>query len=83
RRLHAAAGALERLHGRATPPQGTELAELVFARGADAVVDALVLAHAESAASPVDAAWRTAREAAQSLRELKLPVSGDDLKQRG
>ncbi|MCB1536589.1 MAG: CCA tRNA nucleotidyltransferase [Rhodoblastus sp.] len=83
RRLHAAAGALERLHGSAVPPHGTALAELVFSRGADAVLDALLLAHAESTAAPADVAWRTAREDANALRELKLPVSGEDLKQRG
>lgn len=83
RRLHAAASALEQLHGRTAPPQGTELAELVFVRGADALLDAIALAHAESTASATDPAWRAAREAAQSLRELKMPVSGEDLKQRG
>ncbi len=83
RRLHGAAGALETLHGRAAPPQGAELAELVFARGADAMLDALALAHAESGAAPGDAAWLGAYPAADALRELKLPVRGEDLKQRG
>ncbi|HMN70751.1 MAG TPA: CCA tRNA nucleotidyltransferase [Rhodoblastus sp.] len=83
RRLHDAAHALEALHGRTIPPQGTELAELVFLHGADAVGDALALAHAEAGAPPDDADWRAAYAAAEDLRELKLPVTGDDLKQRG
>ncbi len=83
RRMHAAADALEALRGRAAPPQGGELAELVFARGADAIRDALALAHAESRALPDDAVWLAGERAAETLRELKLPVTGDDLKRRG
>lgn len=83
RRLHAAASALERLHGRASPPDRPEVAELVFSRGVDAVRDALALAHVDSGAAPDDADWRDAGSATEELRELKLPVTGDDLKQRG
>ena len=83
RRLHAAAHALEALHGHATPPEGTNLAELVFSRGVDAVRDALVLAQVDCGAGADDARWAASSEAANELRELKLPVTGDDLKQRG
>ena len=83
KRLHGAAAALETLHGRAGPPVETELAEFVFARGADAARDALALAHVDSGAAPNDAGWLAAAPAAEALRELKLPVSGEDLKQRG
>lgn len=83
RRLHAAAVALEALHGCTTPPTGADLAEFVFLRGADATLDALALAHVDSGATPDDAAWLAASPAAESLREMKLPVTGEDLKQRG
>ncbi len=83
RRLHAAAHALEALHGHATPPEGTNLAELVFSRGVDAVRDALALAQVDYGAGADDARWAASSEAANELRELKLPVTGDDLKQRG
>jgi len=83
RRLHAAAHALETLHGQATPPERTNLAELVFSRGVDAVRDALVLAQVDCGAGAEDPRWAASSEAANELRELKLPVTGDDLKQRG
>ncbi len=83
RRLQAAAGALETIHGREAPPRETELAERVFASGADATRDALMLAHAESRACADDPAWLASCAATEGLRDLKLPVSGDDLKQRG
>ncbi|MCB1544119.1 MAG: CCA tRNA nucleotidyltransferase [Rhodoblastus sp.] len=83
RRLHAAASALEALHQSAAPPEGTQLAEFVFLHGVDATGDALAIAHVESRAAPDDANWLKSREDAEALRELKLPVSGDDLKQRG
>ncbi len=83
RRLYAAAHALEALHGRAMPPAGTELAELVFARSVDATLDALMLAHADSGATAEDRTWAEGYAATEALRELKMPVTGDDLKQRG
>jgi poly(A) polymerase len=83
KRLGAAASALEFLHGAHNPPRGTDLAAFVFRHGAEAAGDALRLAQAESAAAPDDAAWRAATQAAADMADLKLPVSGEDLKQRG
>ena len=81
--MNTAAIALEALHERAAPLEGTHLAEFVFLHGVDATSDALALAQVESRAAPDDADWLRSREGAEALRELKLPVSGDDLKQRG
>lgn len=83
KRLLAAARALELLHGRPAPPQGAALATIVFEFGADATVDALMLAQAEDASGSGGPAWDIARKAARDMGELKLPISGDDLKQRG
>ncbi len=83
RRLHGAACTLEKLHGAATPPRGADLAEIVFLIGAEQTLDAMALAHAESGAAPDDAAWLDACRAADELRDLKLPVTGDEIKQRG
>lgn len=83
RRLHGAACALEALHGREAPPEAPALAECVFRHGADATCDALALAHSESRAPADDPNWHEAYKAAQEMRDLKLPVSGEDLKQRG
>ena len=83
RRLLLAASALERLHGARIPPGGSELAELVFRSGAGVAADALAFAQADAEAAPDDPAWSAARAEVASLSGLKLPVSGDDLKQRG
>ncbi|MFV0282032.1 MAG: CCA tRNA nucleotidyltransferase [Rhodoblastus sp.] len=83
RRLSGAAAALEKMHGREKPPAEIELAEHVFAFGADAVRDALALAQAQSRAAPDDADWRSAAGAVDAMQDMKLPVSGDDLKKRG
>ena len=83
KRLAAAANALEILHDARTPPEGADLAAVVFRFGAEATIDALTLAHAESLAAPDDAAWLAAAGAAAGMTDLKLPVSGEDLKQRG
>lgn len=83
RRLQGAARALETLHGADEPPGEAALAEIVFLHGADAALDALGLAQAESDVGPADARWLDARQSVERMRDLKLPVSGDDLKQRG
>lgn len=83
KRLVAALRALETMRGASAPPQGVALATRVFEFGVEATLDALILGQAESRAAADDAEWRGARDAARELGELRLPVSGEDLKQRG
>ncbi|MDE2362186.1 MAG: CCA tRNA nucleotidyltransferase, partial [Hyphomicrobiales bacterium] len=65
------------------PPDGNALAEFAFRAGADVARDALMLAHAQSAAAPDDARWLSAYEALAGMTDLRLPVTGEDLKNRG
>jgi len=83
KRLFAAARVCEKLHGARNPPEGVALATLVFEHGAEATVDALMLAHAESVSAPDNPNWLGACDAAGDMADLRLPVSGEDLKQRG
>ncbi len=83
KRLVAALRALETMRGASAPPQGVALATRVFEFGVEATLDALILGQAESRAAADDAEWRGARDAARELGDLRLPVSGEDLKQRG
>jgi tRNA nucleotidyltransferase/poly(A) polymerase len=83
KRLFAAARVCEKLHGARTPPQGADLATLVFEHGAEAVIDALTLTHADGVSAPDDPVWLGACDAAHDMADLRLPVSGEDLKRRG
>ena len=83
RRLVAAAGALEALHGALMPPDGAALAEFVLRVGAGVAADALALAQAESVAAADDAGWLESYAAVAGMNDLRLPVSGEDLKRRG
>lgn len=83
KRLLGAARVGEKLHGARTPPNGVDLATLVFEHGAEPTVDALMLAHAESVSAPDEPNWLGACDAADDMADLRLPVSGEDLKRRG
>ena len=83
RRLSACMSALEQLHGADAPPRDEGLAELVFGFGAGATRDALALAHADSGASAADARWLAGAVSVARMADLRLPVSGEDLKRRG
>ncbi len=83
KRLVAALRALETLHGAAAPPRDVSLATRVFEFGAEATCDALMLAQAEARGGADVAVWQAARDAAREMGDFRLPVSGEDLKQRG
>ncbi len=78
-----AAGALERLHGRASPPPPGELRTLLFEAREKGSQDALCLAHAESTASAEDEAWARAAAFLRDTPAPALPFRGADLIARG
>jgi poly(A) polymerase len=82
-RLEAAAKALVALHGSDRPPSLGDLRAMLFHSGRQGACDALLLAHAESRATPDDSAWRSALGFLQDTPEPQLPFSGADLMARG
>ena len=82
-RMVSAAAALIGLHGIAAPPSLNDLRALLFGAGREAARDTLALAHAESGASPADAAFAGADRFLADAPEPKLPCSGADLIARG
>jgi poly(A) polymerase len=82
-RIKSAAAALIGLHGITAPPSSHGLRSLLFTVGREAARDALALAHAESEAPLLDAAFAAADRFLADAPELKLPISGVDLITRG
>jgi poly(A) polymerase len=82
-RLKSAAVALIGLHGAQAPPALQGLRALMFAMGRESARDTLALAQAESEAPPSEASFAAADRFLADTAELKLPVSGADLIERG
>jgi poly(A) polymerase len=78
-----AAGALEPLHGLQVPPDPAELRRMLFERGRQAALDAVVLAQAQVPAPANDAAWAHARAFLRDTPVPVLPFNGSDLMARG
>ena len=82
-RLVRAASALARLHGAAVAPVEETLRRLLFGFGREGAADALLLAQAESPASPDDAGFAHARRFVAETPTPKSPVAGKDIVARG
>ncbi len=82
-RLVSASRAIVAWHGIDAAPDEKRLREALYRHGRQAALDALVLAHAESAGADDDPAWRGAFARLRDAPKLKLPLSGADLLARG
>jgi poly(A) polymerase len=82
-RLASAASTLVRLHGIETPPPPQGLRKLLFEAKRRAARDALLLAEADSNASPDDRAFADADRFLTQAPEPVLPFGGADLVARG
>ncbi len=82
-RLLTAASALVRLHGGVAGPAPETLLRLLFAFKRQAATDALLLAQAESPASPDDAGFARARRLLAEATEPNSPLGGNDIVARG
>ena len=82
-RIAAAVVTLTSLHGIGEPPSLDDLLALLFTAKRQAARDALVLAHAKSAAGPDDPAFSRADSFLALAAEPKLPFGGADLIARG
>ncbi len=78
-RAHAAAQALEQLHGCTAPPEPKVLRALLYQHGSQAMRDALALAQAEADVSTLDEIWTGADAFAATTPRPQLPFSGADL----
>ncbi len=83
KRLSETATLREKDHGRDAPTDAEVDAQLLVADSRGAVVDALLIRHAASAAALDDAVWRRAQARARESTMPQMPVSGDDLLARG
>ena len=83
RRLEAFADAAIALHGKDHAPDNAEIDRMLLEAGRQATRDALMMAHAESHAGPDDADWLNAHKRAAKGAQPTLPVTGEDLMQRG
>jgi poly(A) polymerase len=82
-RLSRGAIALAGLHGVADPPPAGELRHFLFLHGRRAALDAVALAHVDSAMPLHDQGWASAASFIASTPEPTLPFSGADLLSRG
>jgi len=81
-RLERVAKSLVPLHGSESPPQPQDLKALLFHRGRQTALDAIMLAQAEACPSH-DGQWETARIFLRDTPEPRLPFSGADVMARG
>ena len=82
-RLAKAAQLLASLHGTRAPPSLGHLRTLLFEHGRTAALDALTLAHAESAAPSDDFAFAAAWRFLADTPQPNLPFTGADIIARG
>ncbi len=82
-RIAQATAALTGLHGLPAPPPAEKLRLLLFLAGRQAARDALLLAAADSGASPDDPAFAEADQFLAEAPAPELPVSGSVLIARG
>lgn len=82
-RLAHAANALAPLHCCEAPPDAARLRRLLYVHGRKPLLDALVLAHAESRAVIDDSRWCAGFAFVRDHAELKLPFAGADLIAQG
>lgn len=83
RRLASIAHCLAGLHGAEAPPGEHELTRLLFIHGRESARDALILAHAESAAPAADETWSKAALFVSETPAPQFPVKGADLLAHG